>query len=196
MKQGAGSGSKVQSEATSLILPFCLKYKWLNTSQVEQMTMAVFLRVQLSFFFILATIIRINEVSCFLNAVPLRRSSSATAAARTSNGYRKSKLHMNILSNIGDMLSGGTLVPQKDPLPYGDSLEQSPSSQEKRTLAIAERPISFTGEDFDVCDIGAGGKEFCRVRGAMMHLPGKYLRADLLNFRSLQFERSSRCLIR
>jgi uncharacterized protein YxjI len=77
---------------------------------------------------------------------------------------------MNVLSDIGDLLSGGKLVAQTGPLPYGDPL--GGSSPERRTLAIQERAISFTGEDFDVYDV-ENDETFCRVRGAMMHLPGK-----------------------
>lgn len=44
-----------------------------------------------------------------------------------------------------------------------------------------ERPLSFTGEDFDIVELtedGGGGwnsnrRDFVKVRGAMMHLPGK-----------------------
>ena len=81
---------------------------------------------------------------------------------------------MNILSDIGDALSGGKLVAQSGDLPYGEPLEGGGPSppNEARTYAIAERPISFTGEDFDVRDVGTGDSAF-RVRGAMLHLPGK-----------------------
>merc|ERR1712194_767077 len=42
------------------------------------------------------------------------------------------------------------------------------------TFAIKERPLSFTGEDFDVVEITSAEEEsFVRVRGAMLHLPGK-----------------------
>jgi len=33
--------------------------------------------------------------------------------------------------------------------------------------------ITFTGEDFDVLDISDAQTDFVRVRGAMLHLPGK-----------------------
>jgi uncharacterized protein YxjI len=34
--------------------------------------------------------------------------------------------------------------------------------------------ITFTGEDFDILDVSSGsGTDFVRVRGAMLHLPGK-----------------------
>ena len=83
---------------------------------------------------------------------------------------RPSPLRMNVLSDIGDFLSGGKLVEQTEPLPYGDSLGET--STDRKTLAIQERAISFTGEDFDVFDID-NNENFCRVRGAMLHLPGK-----------------------
>ena len=77
---------------------------------------------------------------------------------------------MNFLNDIGEMMSGGKLVPQTQPLPFGTPLATRPS--ERQTLAIQERAISFTGEDFDVYDLQAN-RPFCRVRGAMLHLPGK-----------------------
>lgn len=76
---------------------------------------------------------------------------------------------MNMFTDLGSMLSGGKLVPQKD-LPYGEPLARIES--QVRTLAIAERGISFTGEDFDVYDVDLGQPYAC-VRGAMLHLPGK-----------------------
>jgi uncharacterized protein YxjI len=76
---------------------------------------------------------------------------------------------MNMLSDIGDMLSGGKLAAQGK-LPHGEPL--APVQSEVRTLAIAERGISFTGEDFDVVDLDSR-QPYARVRGAMMHLPGK-----------------------
>ena len=77
-------------------------------------------------------------------------------------------MRMNILSDLGDMLSGGKLVPQ-------NNLQHAPLgavSKEEKTLAIQERALSFSGESFDVFDISAD-RPFCRVDGAMMHLPGK-----------------------
>ena len=77
-------------------------------------------------------------------------------------------LRMNIFSDFGDMISGGKLVPQ-------NNLQHAPLgavSKEETILAIQERAISFTGESFDVFDISAK-RPFCRVDGAMMHLPGK-----------------------
>jgi len=91
-----------------------------------------------------------------------------------------SPLRMNFFDNIGDILQGGKLEPQRS-LPYGSGLcaSTSCSSAGVRTFAVRERPISFTGEDFDIAEVtdaglgGMGAKEYARVRGAMMHLPGK-----------------------
>jgi len=97
-------------------------------------------------------------------SLPQPRATAATGA-----------LYMNnIFTDLGDMLTGGKLVPQlSSPLPYGKPLElPSPSSGGPRTLAVAERPVSFTGEDFDVRDAQSNQLVF-RVRGAMLHLPGK-----------------------
>jgi uncharacterized protein YxjI len=77
----------------------------------------------------------------------------------------------NLFSDIGDALSGGKIVDQTGvALSYGNPLGKPFGSQ--RTLAIQERGISFTGEDFDIVDLDANSP-YCRVRGAMLHLPGK-----------------------
>jgi uncharacterized protein YxjI len=77
----------------------------------------------------------------------------------------------NIFSDISDVFSGGKLVDQtRVELVYGRPLGDV--SDVRRTLAIQERAISFTGEDFDVYDLDATAP-YCRVRGAMLHLPGK-----------------------
>ena len=55
-------------------------------------------------------------------------------------------------------------------LPYGQALGEP--FETRRRLAIQERAISFTGEDFDIFDLDGNGR-YCRVRGAMLHLPGK-----------------------
>lgn len=75
--------------------------------------------------------------------------------------------------NFFDMLGVGDEVEDIDPesLPLEAPLCSVDSiSAESRCFAIAERAISFTGEDFDVF---LGGQRFSRVRGAMLHLPGK-----------------------
>lgn len=80
------------------------------------------------------------------------------------------------------MLSGGSLEPQSS-LPYGQPFCTGTSCDDGvRTFAIRERPLSFTGEDFDVAEITDGNTstDFARVRGAMLHLPGK----DKLRIRS------------
>ena len=92
------------------------------------------------------------------------------------------------LSGWMDALTGGSNQEQLDPvpeLPYGDPLlhhlASLPSSADETTttatttntvLAIAERGISFTGEDFDVVALPSR-VSVCRVRGALLHLPGK-----------------------
>lgn len=79
-------------------------------------------------------------------------------------------LGMNMLSDIGDFLTGGALIRQTKPPQYGDPLGET--SSEPCSLAVQERAISFTGEDFDVYDV-SNKTPFCSVRGAMLHLPGK-----------------------
>ena len=95
-----------------------------------------------------------------------------SAITRTTTTTR---LSMNILSDIGDILSGGKLVGQTDePCPYGKPL--CTTSNEETTLAVQERFVSFTGEDFDIYDCtdnSSRNKQCYTVRGAMLHLPGK-----------------------
>eukprot|EP00980_Cylindrotheca_fusiformis_P013844 scaffold3596_cov126-Cylindrotheca_fusiformis.AAC.2 len=86
------------------------------------------------------------------------------------------RLQMNLIS---DMLGGGgffsKLEPQ-DSLPYSPEVCPTHScSNDVRTFAVQERWLSFTGEDFDVVEAieGGGSRPFVKVRGAMMHLPGK-----------------------
>lgn len=91
---------------------------------------------------------------------------------------------MNLLDDLGNMLSGGKLE-AVDSLPFGQPFCDGTScGGDIRTFAIRERPISFTGEDFDVSEVTSGGSDvdFARVRGAMLHLPGK----DKMRIRSTQ----------
>ena len=81
-------------------------------------------------------------------------------------------LKMNIFSDIGDALTGGKLVPQSS-LPYNIPLCGSMSvSGDIRVLAVQERLLSFTGEDFDVYDAQTN-ERVVQVSGALLHLPGK-----------------------
>jgi len=97
------------------------------------------------------------------------QSTSMLPSASTS-----SRLY-NLLDDIGDMIGMGssTLVAQSS-LPYNQpfckDLSCDPSNV--RTFAVQERLFSFTGEDFDIRDAHSGAP-FVRVRGAMLHLPGK-----------------------
>lgn len=98
-----------------------------------------------------------------------------------STTSRTSSLNMNFFSDIGDMLTGGKLGEEKN-LPYSPPLCESNSiSTEPRCFAVKERAISFTGEDFDVYCTGTS-EPFVKVRGAMLHLPGK----DKMRIRSIQ----------
>mmetsp|Transcript_23558 Transcript_23558/g.51086 ORF Transcript_23558/g.51086 Transcript_23558/m.51086 type:complete len:286 (-) Transcript_23558:982-1839(-) len=94
-----------------------------------------------------------------------------------------SSLRMNLLDDLGNMLSGGALEAQSS-LPYGKPFCTDTSCGDGvRTFAVRERPLSFTGEDFDVAELTEGkNRDFARVRGAMLHLPGK----DKMRIRSSQ----------
>lgn len=75
----------------------------------------------------------LHAVPCFVVCALLMASSvggfqrQKTIAPRLTTAFSPSfstKLSMNILSNIGDMLSGGKLTPQRSSLPHGDPLER------------------------------------------------------------------------
>lgn len=69
-------------------------------------------------------------------------------------------------------MTGGKLVPQSS-LPYDVPLCPSTSiAPGTRVLAVQERMLTFTGEDFDVYDAETN-KRIAQVSGAMLHLPGK-----------------------
>jgi len=76
---------------------------------------------------------------------------------------------------VGDILSGPKLEAE-NALPYHPPFcdELSICDDGVRTFAVKERPLSFTGEDFDITEVTNNNEEdFVRVRGAMLHLPGK-----------------------
>jgi len=84
-------------------------------------------------------------------------------------------LNMNLLDDMNNMITGSAFsqVVAQSSLPYETPFSSSVSlSEGTRTFAVQERLISFTGEDFDVKDV-SDGSDFCNIRGAMMHLPGK-----------------------
>lgn len=89
----------------------------------------------------------------------------------------------NLFTDIGDLLTGGSIEVEEN-LPYSPPFCQTNSiSDQVRCFAVKERAISFTGEDFDIFDT-ATNEPFARVRGAMMHLPGK----DKMRIRSIKGE--------
>eukprot|EP00594_Rhizosolenia_setigera_P011217 CAMPEP_0178972112 /NCGR_PEP_ID=MMETSP0789-20121207/20783_1 /TAXON_ID=3005 /ORGANISM="Rhizosolenia setigera, Strain CCMP 1694" /LENGTH=265 /DNA_ID=CAMNT_0020659425 /DNA_START=251 /DNA_END=1045 /DNA_ORIENTATION=+ len=93
-------------------------------------------------------------------------------------------LSMNFFSDLGDLVTGGAgraLIPQdRNALPYNTPLCSTHSfsdnsdldEQVEQKFAIRERALSFTGEDFDIyCP--ERNSPIVKVRGAMLHLPGK-----------------------
>ena len=82
----------------------------------------------------------------------------------------------NLLDDIGDMMGMGssTAMVAQTTLPYDPPVcrQLSCDPNQPRTLAVQERLLTFTGEDFDVFDAFSGAP-LVRVRGAMLHLPGK-----------------------
>ena len=95
-----------------------------------------------------------------------------TSSHKTLQCHRHSLSSSALQMNIFDMLSGGKLVEQTS-LPYSPPLCRSTSiAPDSRVLAVQERAISFTGEDFDVYDAQTNNR-IVQVSGAMFHLPGK-----------------------
>jgi hypothetical protein len=84
------------------------------------------------------------------------------------------KLH-NLLNDLTNLITNNGSVEPETSLPYHPPFSDIISiHNQERTFAIRERAITFTGEDFDILDISDGNSnEFVRVRGAMLHLPGK-----------------------
>ena len=96
---------------------------------------------------------------------------SATGSCRQGS----TRLH-NLLDNIGDMIGmglGGSKLDPQTSLPYKPAFCNDLSvCGDVRTFAVQERLLSFTGEDFDVHEAFTN-QPFMKVRGAMLHLPGK-----------------------
>ncbi|KAL7504710.1 hypothetical protein ACHAXN_002522, partial [Cyclotella atomus] len=76
------------------------------------------------------------------------------------------------LTNL--ITNNGGVEPETE-LPFHPPLSSNLSTRNtERTFAIRERALTFTGEDFDILDItDNNNSEFVKVRGAMLHLPGK-----------------------
>ena len=75
-------------------------------------------------------------------------------------------------------------LPFSPPLCDLHSIQEVHDSDEPhiRTYALKERGLSFTGEDFDIYEITDGKNDpYARVRGALLHLPGK----DKMSIRSI-----------
>ena len=105
----------------------------------------------------------------------LQFSTTTTTTTTTTRSTSTTRLY-NLLDDIGDFMGmgGSTTLVAQDALPYDkpfcDTL--SCDAHQTRVFAVQERLLSFTGEDFDVVDAFTG-TPFVRVRGAMLHLPGK-----------------------
>ena len=103
-------------------------------------------------------------------------SCSFVSQQRISCGAKNNNAGLSIRMNLLDGIFNNNKLEAIDSLPYGQPFCDGAScGGDVRTFAIRERPISFTGEDFDVSEVisGGGDVDFARVRGAMLHLPGK-----------------------
>ena len=121
-----------------------------------------------------------------VSSIPAAGSTSTSTSTSTrthalTSRSTKTRVQMNFLTDIGDMFTGGkigqeTNLPFSPPLCDIHSVKVVHDSDEPkiRSYAIKERGLSFTGEDFDIYDITDGKNEpYARVRGALLHLPGK-----------------------
>jgi len=101
--------------------------------------------------------------------------SSNTISRRSSAFTTSTTTLYNFLDDVGNLLGVNSALESETNLPYDPPFSSDLSiSDNARTFAIKERPLSFTGEDFDIVEITSGSEEdFVRVRGAMLHLPGK-----------------------
>jgi uncharacterized protein YxjI len=110
-------------------------------------------------------------VFLLFTTLPLLSSAWISPTPAAASFSRSTTRLFNLLDDFGDIMSGGKFVPQTQALPYGEPLGKR-FPKELKTFAIQERAISFTGEDFDIFDLDEN-QPFCKVRGAMLHLPGK-----------------------
>lgn len=106
----------------------------------------------------------------------LTSSTIAFAPPRQSTLHKRSSTTRlyNLLDSL--LLFSPPKLEAERKLPYNPPLSTTQSiSNNVRSFAIMERPVSFTGEDFDIVEVSNDGKQinFVTVRGAMLHLPGK-----------------------
>ena len=117
-----------------------------------------------------STIVLLAALSC-QGFAPLGTNNGPSFSRQASNTHLN-----NLLDNIGDMIGaglGGSKLDPQSSLPYKPEFCNDISlCGDVRTFAVQERLLSFTGEDFDVHDAFTN-QPFVKVRGAMLHLPGK-----------------------
>lgn len=79
---------------------------------------------------------------------------------------KKRSIPRRLISNIGDLLTGGLLKDQSGPFVYGAPLGGEGSiAPDIKALAVAERSLLFT-ESFFVHDVD---EPYCRVKGRKLH---------------------------
>ena len=122
-------------------------------------------------------LMKINQVNSFQSKSSIKNWVTKRSSVRQSHHafrthYQMEALKMNFFSDIGDALTGGKLATNVA-IPYDPPFCPTHSTKEEPAkFAIRERALSFTGEDFDIyCP--ERNSPIVRVRGAMLHLPGK-----------------------
>ena len=113
-----------------------------------------------------------NLTSITVASICLLQGATAWNAAIIKSYNRRSSSSSELHMNLFDMLGVGNKLDSIDPssLPIDPLCASDSIGDDVRCFAVAERLFSFTGEDFDIYE---GGVSFARVRGAMLHLPGK-----------------------
>ena len=102
------------------------------------------------------------------NAVETVKNSEPVQAIGNSSAYKHFvAINKAILSNVGDLLTGGLLITQTKPFVYGAPLGGEKSLEPKiKALAVAERSLMFS-ESFQVQDMD---EAYCEVKGRKMHI--------------------------
>ena len=127
----------------------------------------------------------LSRLSLLLTAHTCLSWTPVTPSSSLTRGPTSLRLIPNILSDIGDALFGDDLSSTcVAKLPYGKPLDRV-AQDEEVVLAVQERGVSFTGEDYDVwTTAGPNPHQRYWVRGALLHLPGKSQQLRILNERS------------
>ena len=88
-------------------------------------------------------------------------------SSQSAHRHQSSPLQINLLNDLGDMLSGnGNRLDAQTSLPYDPPFCSTTSCDAStvRTFAVQERLLTFTGEDFDTSEITNCGRHVAFAR--------------------------------